>query len=194
MGQKYTRYKHSPLTLIITKNDIYHEPKERRFIDLRIYDSLLAQMTLTKSFGYALRGVLCIALNSHDKPKLRVGEIASQLIVPQYFLAKIMKKLVKTGVLNSTKGRYGGFSLNGHTLSTSLLELATLTNSISNVDACVLHLDKCDAEHPCPLHHKMLCYRQDLHHLFASTTIGELLNEGTGVMKGLGFLENHQKS
>jgi Rrf2 family transcriptional regulator, iron-sulfur cluster assembly transcription factor len=159
---------------------------------LRIYDSLLAQMTFTKSFGYALRGVLCIALNSHDKPKLQVGEIANQLIVPQYFLAKIMKKLVKTGILNSTKGRYGGFSLNSHTLSTSLLELATLTNSISNVDSCVLHLDKCDPDRPCPLHHKMLCHRKDLHNLFASTTIGELLNQEAGLIMGIEFLASHR--
>ena len=180
------------MTLITIKNDNRHEPKQKRFIDLRIYDSLLAQMTFTKSFGYALRGVLCIAINSHDKPKLRVGEIASQLIVPQYFLAKIMKKLVKTGILNSTKGRYGGFSLNGHTLSTSLLELATLTNSIRSVDSCVLHLDKCDGNRPCPLHNKMICYRHDLQNLFASTTIGELLNQETGFIKSIELLASHR--
>ena len=138
-------------------------------------------MTFTKSFGYALRGVLYIAFNSHDKPKLRVEEIANQLSVPKHFLGKIMKKLVKTGILNSTKGPYGGFSLNDSTLSTSLLDLATITNSISKVDDCVLRLDKCDANNPCPLHHKMLGYRRDLHNLFASTTVGELLNQESSV-------------
>src|SRR5687768_4954143 len=132
-------------------------------------------MTFTKSFRYALRGVLCIALNSHDKPKQRVEEIAIQLAVPKHFLGKIMKRLVKAGILNSTKGPYGGFSLNDRTLTTSLLELATITNSISNVDDCVLRLEKCDINNPCPLHHKMLSYRQELHNLFAGTTIGELL-------------------
>ena len=90
-----------------------------------------------------------------------------------------MKRLVKAGILNSTKGPYGGFSLNDRTLATSLLELATITNSISNVDDCVLRLEKCDVNNPCPLHHKMLFYRQELHNLFAGTTIGELLNPQT---------------
>ncbi|HKH59814.1 MAG TPA: Rrf2 family transcriptional regulator [Flavitalea sp.] len=147
-----------------------------RFVDERNFAA--RQMTFTKSFGYALRGVLYIALNSHDKPKQRVGEIASRLQVPKDFLGKIMKKLVQTGILNSTKGPHGGFSLNNRTLCTSLLELATITNSISKVDDCVLRFDKCDSSHPCPLHHKMLHYRKDLYNLLATTSIGELLNQG----------------
>ena len=140
-------------------------------------------MTFTKSFGYALRGVLYIALNSHDRPKVQVEEIASQLAVPKHFLGKIMKRLVKSGILNSTKGPYGGFSLNDRTLSTSLLELATITNSISNVDDCVLRLEKCDSNHPCALHHKMLCYRTEFHHLIATTTIEELFKEEDATLK-----------
>ena len=130
-------------------------------------------MTFTKSFGYALRSVLYVAINSPNRPKQQVEEIANQLAVPQHFLGKIMKKLVKTGILNSTKGPYGGFSLNDQTLSTSLLELARMTNSISNVDDCVLSLEKCNSDNPCPLHHKILCYKRDLHNLLARTTIGE---------------------
>ena len=135
------------------------------------------KMTFTKSFGYALRSVLYIALNSHDRPKLRVEEIASQLQVPKHFLGKIMKKLVQTGVLNSAKGPHGGFSLNDRTLCTSLLELATITNSITKADDCVLRLEKCDNSHPCPLHDRMLHYRKDLYELLASTSIGELTNQ-----------------
>lgn len=134
-------------------------------------------MTFSKSFGYALRGVLYIAVNSEERPKLQVDEIASQLAVPKHFLGKIMKKLVKAGILNSTKGPYGGFSLNERTLSTSVLELATIINGISNAEDCVLRLDKCDADHPCALHHKMSCYKREFHHLIATTTIEELFRE-----------------
>lgn len=147
-------------------------------------------MTFTKSFGYALRGVIYIAVNSHARPKQRVEEIAAQLAIPKHFLGKIMKRLVKAGILNSTKGPHGGFSLNDRTLATSLLELATITNSISKVDDCVLRLDKCDVNNPCPLHHKMLSYRQELHNLFAGTTIGELLHPGTSeYLKSLAHLQ-----
>lgn len=146
-----------------------------RFVDERNFSA--RQMTFTKSFAYALRSVLYIALNSHDKPNLRVREIASQLEVPQHFLGKIMKKLVQTGVLNSAKGPHGGFALNDRTLCVSLLELATITNSITKADDCILRLDKCDSSHPCPLHHRMLHYRKEFYELLATTSIGELTNQ-----------------
>ena len=68
-------------------------------------------MFLSKSFGYALRGVLYVALIDKEKRKVRLDEIAEKLSVPRHFLAKIMKTMVKESVLQSTKGPYGGFCL-----------------------------------------------------------------------------------
>lgn len=132
-------------------------------------------MTFSKSFGYALRGILYIAHTSPEKPRVQVEEIASRLGVPKHFLGKIMKKAVQHGILNSTKGPHGGFALNDRTLSTPLLELVTITNSNNHFDDCVLRLHKCDAENPCPLHYKMLSYKKDLYAMFANTTVGDLL-------------------
>ena len=134
-------------------------------------------MILTKSFGYALRSILYLALKSNEKLKVQADEIASQLAVPKYFLSKVMKKVVKNGILTSTKGPYGGFSLNNHTLSTSLLELANITNSFDSVNNCVLRLDKCDTNQPCPLHSRMLSYKKDFYTLFETTTIGDLIKQ-----------------
>jgi Rrf2 family protein len=134
------------------------------------------RMTFSKSFGYALRGILYIAGTGYNRPKVQLDEIANKLAVPKHFLGKIMKKAVKNGVLNSTKGPYGGYSLNDQTLSTPLIELAIITNSRNGFDDCVLHLDKCDADRPCPLHYQMLHYKKDVYTLFASTTIGDLIN------------------
>lgn len=132
-------------------------------------------MPFTKSFGYALRSILYIAIMSPEKSKVQVEEIAMRLAVPKHFLGKIMKLVVKNGILDSTKGPYGGFALNNRTLATPLLELAGITNSI-HFEECVLRLGKCNAEKPCPLHDKILSYKKNLHILFSSTTIGDLLH------------------
>ena len=134
-------------------------------------------MMFTKSFGYALIGIMHIALNSNAKPKMQVEEIAARLSVPKHFLGKIMKKVVKHGILNSTRGPRGGFSLNERTFNTSLLDLAAITNGLYDFDACVLRLHKCDPAQPCPLHNKMHSYKQELYALFAKTTIGELMDK-----------------
>lgn len=133
-------------------------------------------MLFSKSFGYALRGILYIALSDNAQKRIQVDEIASRLAVPRYFLSKIMKKMVRAGIINSTKGPYGGFSLNRKTLSTPLIDLILVTDGISQFQDCVLRLHKCDINHPCPLHQSMGVYREDLFVLLKNTTIGNLLD------------------
>ena len=74
-------------------------------------------MVCSKSFGYALRGILYVALMNDQKPRVQVEEIAETLSVPKYYLGKIMKQVVKEGILSSTKGPYGGGSVNETTPS-----------------------------------------------------------------------------
>ena len=69
-------------------------------------------MIFSKTFGYALRGVLYLSTINEDKPRVQLDEIAAKLSIPRHFLGKVMKKLVKEGVLSSMKGPFGGFSVN----------------------------------------------------------------------------------
>ena len=78
-------------------------------------------MFLSKSFGYALRGILYVALMQDEKRKVQIDEIANKLSVPRHFLGKIMQQVVKAGLLQSTKGPHGGFYLAENTLSSSLI-------------------------------------------------------------------------
>jgi len=134
-------------------------------------------MLFSKSFGYALRGVLYIALNRNEKPRIQVDEIARELDVPKHFLSKVMKRMVQKGLLNSTKGPYGGISVNEKTLSTPLLDVVIITDSVAQFANCVLRLRECNLSHPCPLHDKMEVYKKELHLILTKTTIGDLLQE-----------------
>jgi Rrf2 family iron-sulfur cluster assembly transcriptional regulator len=134
-------------------------------------------MIFSKSFGYALRGVLYVAMMSDENRKIRIDEMANRLAVPRHFLGKIMNKVVKKGILKSTKGPNGGFSLNISTLDTPLLTLIELTDGLAQFEGCVLRLRKCNEEHPCPLHHQTIAYKNNLVKTFSETTIGGLLNE-----------------
>ena len=129
----------------------------------------------SKSFGYALRGVLYVAMMSDENRKIRIDEMANRLSVPRHFLGKIMNKVVKKVVLSSTKVPNGGFSLNNTTLSTSLLTLVDAMDGLQQFDGCVLRLRKCNEEHPCPLHHSIITYKNELLRTFSDTNIGSLL-------------------
>lgn len=134
-------------------------------------------MFLSKSFGYALRGVLYIALVDKEGRKVQLDEIAEKLSVPRHFLAKIMKMMVKEGILSSTKGPYGGFFLNEVTLKTKLIQLVKITDGVEQFNICVLSLRKCNSKNPCPLHFQMLKLRDGMLAEFSAKKLGDLLDE-----------------
>ncbi len=134
-------------------------------------------MIFSKSFGYALRGVLYIEMAGESKSMVQLDEIARELAIPRHFLGKVMKKLVKEGVVNSLKGPFGGFSINEKTKETSLLQLVDMTGEPEEFSSCVLRLRKCNAKNPCPMHHQIESLRQQWQTLLTSTTIGDLIRK-----------------
>ena len=97
-------------------------------------------MFLSKSFGYALRGILYIAVMQDENRKVQIDEIATKLSVPKHFLGKIMQQIVKAGLLKSTKGPYGGFALTTGTLATPVIKLVEITDGMEQFSMCALKL------------------------------------------------------
>jgi len=134
-------------------------------------------MILSKSFGYALRGILYIAKFQGERKIIQTGEIANTLSVPKHFLGKIMQQTVKEGLLKSTKGPYGGFSLSQNTLATPLIRLVEITDGLDQFKICVLKLKYCNGTNPCPLHNEMAELRGKFLSVFTETTIGDLVKD-----------------
>lgn len=153
------------------RDEINHPPKKRPLLLL----SEILFMFLSKSFGYALRGILYVALMQDEKRRVQIDEIATQLSVPRHFLGKIMQQVVKAGLLHSTKGPYGGFSLTDVTLNSPIIKLLEITDDMSQFNICVLKLKACNSSNPCPLHYEMEDIRNRMLSVFHKTTIGDLL-------------------
>jgi Rrf2 family protein len=134
-------------------------------------------MFLSKSFGYALRGILYIAVMQDEHRKVQIDEIATKLSVPKHFLGKIMQQVVKAGLLKSTKGPYGGFSLAGETLNTSVIKLVEITDGMEQFSLCVLNFKYCNGLNPCPLHYEMEELKRNFLNVFTKNTIGDLLKD-----------------
>jgi Rrf2 family transcriptional regulator, iron-sulfur cluster assembly transcription factor len=135
-------------------------------------------MFLSKSFGYALRGILYIAVMQDEDRKVQIDEIATKLSVPKHFLGKIMQHIVKAGLLKSTKGPYGGFSLAAETLATPIIRLVEITDGMEQFSVCILKLRYCNGSDPCPLHYEMEEVRKNYLNVFTKNTFGDLLKDG----------------
>jgi len=137
-------------------------------------------MFLSKSFGYALRGILYIAVMQNENRKVQIEEIATKLCVPKHFLGKIMQQIVKAGLLKSTKGPYGGFSLAAETLNTPVIKLVEITDGMDQFSMCILKLKYCNGLNPCPFHFEMEEVKKNYLTLFTKNTIGDLVKNSKG--------------
>ena len=139
----------------------------------------------SKTFGYALRSLIYVAVHGHIDKKIGTLELSEQLDIPQHFLGKIMQDLVRHGMLDSIKGPNGGFYPNESTLGTPMLEVLKMTDGGGIFDQCALHIRRCNSEQPCPLHHEFAVCRNGLLKSFGAKTIGDLTKS---VEEGLAFL------
>jgi DNA-binding IscR family transcriptional regulator len=86
-----------------------------------------------------------------------------------------MNKLVKKKIIYSTKGPFGGLSVNDGTKKTTLLDLLKTVDPFHPFDSCVLKMKKCNDAKPCVLHDQVSHLRNEIHEMLIATTIGDMV-------------------
>ena len=79
-------------------------------------------MKLSRTVAYALQATLQLACSDSSRP-VPCSRIASDGKMPERFLLQILRNLVAHGILASTRGVDGGYSLERTPESISLLEV-----------------------------------------------------------------------
>ncbi|WP_026710018.1 RrF2 family transcriptional regulator [Flavobacterium filum] len=141
----------------------------------------------SKSCEYAIKAAIFIANNSLLDKKVGFVDIAKEIDSPEAFTAKILQKLTKEGVIQSVRGVNGGFYI-----PTKLISKVKLAHIVHSIDGdavfkgCGLGMEKCNANHPCPLHEKFMSIRNNLRQMLESTNLEEL---AFGLKSGETFLK-----
>jgi Rrf2 family protein len=139
----------------------------------------------SKTFGYALRATVFVAIHGKDGKKVGLHEISQELDIPHHFLGKIMQDLVRHGIMDSLKGPSGGFFANERTASIIVIDILKITDGSLVFDQCALNIKRCNAANPCPLHNESAICRNGMLAYLAAKTVGQL---ATGVESGDSFL------
>jgi Rrf2 family transcriptional regulator, iron-sulfur cluster assembly transcription factor len=113
----------------------------------------------SKSCKYAIRAVLFLAINTNADHKMGVEEIGTELEIPKHFLAKILQQLTKTRIVSSAKGRNGGFYLSKENKSSNLMTVILSFDGPGVFSDCIIGLNNCSNENPCPYHNSVQKYR-----------------------------------
>lgn len=136
---------------------------------------------------YAIKLVFNLVEKNGDRSFIRIREIARELDLSYYLLAKVANKLINNRILTSTQGPSGGIRLS---LPPSELTIFGIIKHFSNLDdfsKCILGLNECNSADPCAIHNEWLRTKEPLIDIF-NKPITEL--DG---MKSLKLGSFHQK-
>ena len=127
-----------------------------------------------KETEYALRGLIYIKLQNLKNRRPGTVEISKEIDAPPFFTAKILQRLVRTGFLESIKGKGGGFYFNTAKPDLPLKKLISATEGDRSFSGCGIGLKNCDENNPCPLHEKYAPIREAINSLVTGETVESL--------------------
>ncbi len=110
-------------------------------------------MVLSKTCDYALRAVFFIS-SQPDSKFVPIREISEKLNISFHFLTKILQILNQKKITISFKGPNGGIALARSAELIYLNEIVEAVDGKKIYEECLLGLDSCGDQNPCPLHNE----------------------------------------
>ncbi|MEY8847929.1 Rrf2 family transcriptional regulator [Psychroserpens sp. XS_ASV72] len=141
----------------------------------------------SKACEYAIKACIFVAKSSMRNERVTPKQIADQINSPVAFTAKIMQDLVKSNLVASYRGAYGGFEIEQAKIAEiSLSQIVEVIDGDKIYNGCGLGLDVCNENHPCPVHEQYKAIREDLKQLLKTTNLEQL---AVGIETGDAFLK-----
>ena len=132
-------------------------------------------LRLTRAAEYGIRAMMHVG----SLPEGTVGlkdEIAEAQGIPPSFTAKILRQLVKAGILSSARGVHGGFALAKPPAEISLLDVIEAIEGPIQLTVCSPDPENCTVSHDCPVSGVWFEVQRQMTDLLGETTIEALLS------------------
>lgn len=133
---------------------------------------------LSKKSQYAFKALTYLAAKFNEGPVL-ISEIAKKKKIPLKFLENILLELKKAGMLESKKGKGGGYFLKKDPAKIKAADVIRLVNGPIAMLPCVSlyfyeRCKNCDEKH-CGLHDMMIQVRDASLNILENRTLKDLL-------------------
>jgi Rrf2 family protein len=138
-------------------------------------DSYLSDM-ISRTALHAVRAMAVLA----DQPKnsyVGAGEIAEVIDAPRNYLGKLLQTLAEEGLVESQKGKGGGFRLARRPSAVSLYDIVEPIDHISRWQGCFMGRQKCSGENPCAVHSRWQIVRDSYLAFLRETTLDDLASQ-----------------
>jgi Rrf2 family transcriptional regulator, iron-sulfur cluster assembly transcription factor len=125
---------------------------------------------------YALQAAVYLALQPQGK-LTPIKELTAKLGIPYHFLAKILQKLTRKGILVSLKGPTGGFRLADEPEKLTLFRIVEAIDGTALVTSCIMGFPECSGENPCAVHDQWAQLRDGVHAMLSAKSIGAIAQD-----------------
>jgi len=142
---------------------------------------------LARNTVYAIRALVYIQLKNWEDVRPGVSEIAREIEAPEAYLAKILQILTRRRIINSRKGRGGGFHFPDDQDTPTLYHVILVMEGDACFKKCGFGFKDCNDVNPCPLHEHYMKIRENLLTLAQSETIASISRK---IVDGKAFLKS----
>jgi len=136
-------------------------------------------MKLSNSSQYAIRILTYITMQ--NGPLISASALSEKLDIPYKFLTKIMTTLVKADLIESIRGRDGGFRLKKEANDIKIDEILNLFHDTIKKDECLLGIGQCDTQCRCALHDQWMKPKLLLQKMFRESSLEMISKKATKI-------------
>jgi Rrf2 family protein len=133
-------------------------------------------LRLSKKADYALIAMKHLAQKA-GAPSTSAREIAEQYDIPIELLAKVLQRLVRTGLLASTQGTRGGYTLSRAAKSISVADVIQAIDGPLTVTACSTEKHDCEQYSKCSVRDPLWQIRERIVAALGTVTLSEMASD-----------------
>ncbi|HUN59787.1 MAG TPA: Rrf2 family transcriptional regulator [Candidatus Binataceae bacterium] len=130
----------------------------------------MSLMQIPRKIEYALRAMIHLA----DHPSARGHEIAEQERIPKYYLEKVIRDLMRRGLVNARRGPGGGYQLARPAETISFRDVIEAVEGPITLNVCVDGLRQCDMQPTCRMFRVWEEGQRMLLDIFSQTTLSTI--------------------
>lgn len=142
---------------------------------------------LSQKARYALRALLFLGKRESDEP-IMIAEIAEGANIPRKFLEQILLDLKKRGLVHSTRGKFGGYTLARKSDAISFAEVIRVIDGPLALSPCASRTayrkcDDCEDEITCAIRKVLLDVREATASILERQSLSEAIASERGARK-----------
>lgn len=133
-------------------------------------------MNFSRTTEYALQ---IMSLMARDENRLyRTDEIYEKLKIPYRYLRKLMTGLVKSGLIASEQGKFGGYRIIRPLESISLLNIVESCTDNFLSETCFFGFGQCALDRKCMMHDQWISIRENIRQVLVNTSLAQVKTHG----------------